>query len=425
MADCGIREYTARKRSLIHRGRNVRNGKKVLKMDYKKIILEYLQNNKTAMVRERKESYARWRAWSASREKAIIVFGAKEMCEICIRYLERMEIRVDLICDNDKNCYGKLVTDNGRSIEIVSVEEAMSRYKEILCFVAAGAHHHEAISRQLEPYHITELILKWHLDFYLETVMHICYYKIPLCDKVKELLDFYEDEESLKIIWAHIAMLFPVENVPEELAAIKMESLCVKPQYFLEDGRYLQGEGIMIDCGAYIGDTLDDFLHKTKYNDFEQYDCYEMTPPTYEQLKQNLDCLPAEVRNKIHPYNVGVGETDADLRYRFNAIGGSTIMPNGETSAKIIKLDSAYKDKKVTFIKMDIEGSEQAALRGAQAVITACHPLCAICVYHSVSAFWEIPRILKQYVPEYKLILRHHTTYWDDTVCYAKTGEWE
>lgn len=395
-------------------------------MKIKELIYQCLEEHVPQLKKEREENLIRWRNWSRDPDKKVVVFGASAMCEICIRHLENLGIKVDIICDNNRDRYGEFVTDNGRTIKIVSVEEALSGGHEKMCILAVGAQHFPAVSAQLERYQISECVMKWHLDFYLETVAMMCTQSTPFMEKIRELLGFYDDEESLQILWQHFLILFELNHIPEELQSLSMEKLCVRPQYFLEDGKYLGKQDIMVDCGAYIGDTLEDLIYKTKNHDFNQYDCYELFPSTYEELRKTVEKLPDEIQKKVRIFNAGVGEDNA----RVYVMNGSTTqhnssaLRNGDTETKIIRLDDAYNGKNVTFIKMDIEGSEQAALRGAKNVIARCRPLCAVCIYHSFAAFWEVPQLLRECVPEYSMILRHHTTFWNDSVCYAKIGEW-
>ena len=77
-------------------------------------------------------------------------------------------------------------------------------------------------------------------------------------------------------------------------------------------------------------------------------------------------------------------------------------------SAEIVRLDDALQGETVTFIKMDIEGSEVAALRGTEEILRTQKPQLAICVYHKTSDFWEIPFLICEANPNYKLYLRHH-----------------
>ena len=88
-------------------------------------------------------------------------------------------------------------------------------------------------------------------------------------------------------------------------------------------------------------------------------------------------------------------------------------------SLDVDSIDDLCAAEKVTLIKMDIEGSEQEALRGAEKVIKRDKPRLAICIYHKPEDFYEIPLMIKAMVPEYKLYIRHHSESWHETVVYA------
>jgi FkbM family methyltransferase len=93
-----------------------------------------------------------------------------------------------------------------------------------------------------------------------------------------------------------------------------------------------------------------------------------------------------------------------------------------DTSAARIQartLDSVIGNNNLTFLKMDIEGAEAEALRGASGTIVRCKPKLAICVYHKPYEYVGISDFILSLVPEYKLFLRHYTTQPDETVLYA------
>ncbi len=115
----------------------------------------------------------------------------------------------------------------------------------------------------------------------------------------------------------------------------------------------------------------------------------------------------------LHP--VGVGDKNERITYFVGSgtnepTDGISLMKQGgeKRSAKIVRLDDALKGEQVTFIKMDIEGSEVAALRGVEAILRTQKPQLAICVYHKTSDFWEIPFLIREANQNYKLYLRHH-----------------
>ena len=75
--------------------------------------------------------------------------------------------------------------------------------------------------------------------------------------------------------------------------------------------------------------------------------------------------------------------------------------------------------KKADFIKMDIEGAEQQALRGAEKSIRRFKPDMAITVYHSLEDFWQIPQYLVSLNLGYVFYLRHFTIHAEETVLFA------
>ena len=98
-------------------------------------------------------------------------------------------------------------------------------------------------------------------------------------------------------------------------------------------------------------------------------------------------------------------------------MGGGT-----PTTIKTKAIDDLVKEEgleRVDFIKMDIEGSELAALKGAKNTIQKYKPNLAICIYHKIEDFYTIPKYIKEIAPEYKLYVKHHTDMEWETVLYA------
>jgi FkbM family methyltransferase len=120
-------------------------------------------------------------------------------------------------------------------------------------------------------------------------------------------------------------------------------------------------------------------------------------------------------------FNAAVGEHAGRLRFYFDADdpASSRLTAGGNIDADVVALDEALKGRRVTFIKMDIEGAELAALKGARLIISGQKPKLAICVYHKFEDIWEIPEYIWSLAPEYSLYLRHHSPLSTETVLYA------
>ncbi len=78
--------------------------------------------------------------------------------------------------------------------------------------------------------------------------------------------------------------------------------------------------------------------------------------------------------------------------------------------------------EKVDFIKMDIEGSEMLALRGAEQTLRRFKPKLAVCVYHDFKDHWTIPQYLKELDLGYRFYLRHFSDMLDELVLFATTS---
>ena len=95
----------------------------------------------------------------------------------------------------------------------------------------------------------------------------------------------------------------------------------------------------------------------------------------------------------------------------------------GNSVVKGVTLDEIIKDEKVTYIKLDVEGSELKALEGAKNTIKKNKPRLAICIYHKLEDILELPLYILDLVPEYKFYIRHYCSCMWETVLYAVIPE--
>lgn len=161
-------------------------------------------------------------------------------------------------------------------------------------------------------------------------------------------------------------------------------------------------EEVFVDLGAYIGDTIEDFVRDMGI--YKKIYCYEITKDTFEKLQKNLSKYENIVLN-----NKGVGEKNGVMYISDSAdISANKIAEQGENEIEIVTLDEDIKEK-ITFIKMDIEGAEQQALKGAERHVREEKPKLAICTYHNNHDIWQIPRMIRDMNSEYKLYMRCNT----------------
>jgi FkbM family methyltransferase len=80
---------------------------------------------------------------------------------------------------------------------------------------------------------------------------------------------------------------------------------------------------------------------------------------------------------------------------------------------------TSHKIERIDFFKLDIEGSELAALRGARGTLLRDRPKLALSVYHKPNDYFEIAKFVTELGCGYRLFLEHHTIYGEETVLYA------
>ncbi|MCL1884776.1 MAG: FkbM family methyltransferase [Defluviitaleaceae bacterium] len=200
----------------------------------------------------------------------------------------------------------------------------------------------------------------------------------------------------------------------------KMSGRYSKPysenQYFCDEIISFEENEIFVDCGAFTGDTIQGFinnLHKSGNMQYKKIYGFEPDASTFEQAKKNLNKY-----DNITLINKGAWNCTDILK--FNSHGSASSLDlEGTVEIHVQSIDSLVKNEKVTFIKMDIEGAELNALKGASETIKANKPKLAICVYHKLDDLHEIPRYIKSLVPEYKLYFRNHSKCGVETVLYA------
>lgn len=99
--------------------------------------------------------------------------------------------------------------------------------------------------------------------------------------------------------------------------------------------------------------------------------------------------------------------------------------PEGEGTVRceLVSIDDVVREEglpRVDCIKLDVEGAELAALRGAAETIRRFRPKLIICLYHQPEDLYTLPLYVKSLVPEYRLEVAHASCGFTDTILYAE-----
>ncbi len=174
---------------------------------------------------------------------------------------------------------------------------------------------------------------------------------------------------------------------------------------------------IYVDCGAMTTGTIEDFVRFCE-GGYEKIFAFEPNANSWHNI-QNV--LHEKGIANVELINKGCWHENATLGFDSNAEmpGSSRLDVQSANSIEVVTIDSVVGESTITFIKMDIEGSELNALHGAANTIKRCKPRLAISLYHKPSDIIDIPAYLLSLVPEYTLYIRQHTYFLYETVLYA------
>ena len=194
------------------------------------------------------------------------------------------------------------------------------------------------------------------------------------------------------------------------------------PTLYFRSGLFTLGTGErFVDCGASIGESTGGLLALTR-NRLERAWMIEPDKFNQEKLRSLMAEQSPDVRARLSLHDVAVGS--AEGRMPFNHVGGHTGSMSTEAHAygdidevRILPIDSIV-DAAPTLIKMDIEGAELEALKGASASIRAGRPVMAISAYHRTTDLIDLPRFVDSLDSGYRIGLRHHTEERYDTCLY-------
>jgi FkbM family methyltransferase len=162
---------------------------------------------------------------------------------------------------------------------------------------------------------------------------------------------------------------------------------------------------IVLDCGANVGVYTREALRAGA----RLVVAIEPAPENLECLRRNLRAETASGRAIIYPKGVWDAESTMKIRLVPHNPAADTLVlhPPGSKEGGVValttidKLVEELRLPRVDFIKMDIEGAEQHALRGARQTLARFKPRLAISSYHRPDDPEKIPELVQRARADY------------------------
>jgi len=333
-------------------------------------------------------------------KKNILIWGASEGGREVLEFVREQGIEPRYFVDIDKNKQGNTLD----GIRIFSPSKVSNND-----LVLVGNIFQDEIVHYLEKMNIEYI---GNIFYVLNRESVIKFNFSILNNHLEELIDvfnLFSDQESRTVFSSYIKYI--LTSSPLYIRRAKYKQYfhpLVKPEK----------DDIIVDAGAFNGDAACEFL---KYEPNIKK-IYSFKPDDKNFLKLVENCKD----ERVVPIKMGLwSKSDEKLSFKANLGVGSYIVKSKDGAEKIstITLDDFFKDKDFpNLIKMDIEGADLEALKGAREIIKNKKPKIQICLYHKPTHLFKIPLLLKSINPNYNFFLGHHSGILVDLVLYAING---
>jgi FkbM family methyltransferase len=190
-----------------------------------------------------------------------------------------------------------------------------------------------------------------------------------------------------------------------------------------------QAGDTVIDAGGCWGDTALYFAQEVGAEG--RVLTFEFAPENVGILRRNLSMNP-HLSTRIEVDQRALWHISGESVSYYSQGPGTSLDQtrhdnNGQESLRVntVSIDDLVKEKglrQIDFIKMDIEGAELDALRGAEQTLRSFKPRLAISLYHNKTDLTEIPEYLKGLDLRYEFYLDHFTIHNEETVLFARAA---
>jgi FkbM family methyltransferase len=346
--------------------------------------------------------------------KGVVIFGCGQLGTFALDGAIRAGLKVLAFADNNHANWGRHIS----VIEAMSPDEAIRRYNDEAFFVVA-VYNGTTPRKQLAELNCKRIVP--YPLFFWRFSQHM-----PFEDRLELPNRVIEDPNAIR---AGYALLGDTRSRVEFAAQVRWRSTldygCLpkadppEEMYHAPDLVSLTAQEVLVDCGAFDGDSIRMFL-ETTHGRFRHIYAIEPDTKNLAALDKYLASLPINVSQRISVLHFGLSDRDEVVSFDASGTVGSRVVAGAASdSIQCRRLDDILDGPQPTLIKMDIEGAEPRAILGAAATIRASRPILAICAYHKCEHLWTLPVLIKNALPEYEIFLRRYAEECWETVYYA------
>lgn len=318
--------------------------------------------------------------------KPVLLYGMGNGADRVLAELERREIPPAGVFASDEFVRGQQF----HGMTVITYAEAKERFGDMIVLVAFGTNRPEVLARIAQIGAEQELYAP---DFPVvgDTRFTEAYAQVHR-KELEAVFDRLADEQSKRVfentlryrLTGDVSFLRACETDPEEAYRNLLR---------LEPGE------TYVDLGAYRGDTIAEFLRYCP--DYDSIFAFEPDSYTFRRLAENTKTL----RNCVL-LNKAAGEGPGTILFSQRG-GRNSSADAGGRPVETESVDHLMQGGRVSFLNIDVEGQERAALAGAAETICKYKPKLLVAAYHRTEDLFAIPLQVLALRPDYRVYLRH------------------
>ncbi len=322
-----------------------------------------------------------------STKKPIVLYGMGNGADMIIEVLESLGVEYKDVFASD----GFVRGHSFRGKKVLSYSEVKEKYGDFITLMTFAVHDEQTLGRIRE--------MSQEGEFYSPTVpvagkgLFTSEYLSEHADDFRKAYNILCDEKS-KSDFIDV-LNFKISGKTEYL----FNSMYEKENLY-KDILILSDDEVIVDLGAYDGDTIREFLSATNGR-YKKIYAFEPDEKNFRKLTRNTEEL-----SRIERYNLGAWDKKDTLFFAKKG-GRNSRKDKDGIPVNFDSVDNIVKDK-VTFLKMDIEGAEAKALDGARKTIEKYLPKLYVCAYHRNEDMYVLPQKIKEFDNRYNIYFRHH-----------------
>lgn len=380
------------------------------------LLAELLTENRERTIARTSESYDRL---AHPFERRVVIFGTGQLGRFVLPAVRSAGLEPLAFCDNNSSRWGTEID----GVAVMAPAAAMEKFGDNACFLVA-VYNSSPLRRQLQelgcqrivPYPV--FFWKHWESLPQEERLELPHRILQQAGQIPSAYELLADDASREEFRAQIRWrcLMDYDCLPAHDPAADM--------YFPPDLVQLSSDEVLVDCGAFDGDSIKPFIERVNGH-FRRICAFEPDPANLRALAACIAAYPAEVAAKITVLPYALGRESGTVRFSAEgAVHSKLAADSGGVEVECRALDGVLGEEECpTIIKMDIEGAETEAIPGAAKTIAGCRPILAICAYHRCDHLWIIPRLLKAAFPDARIFLRRYAEECWETVYYAVPSE--